>query len=753
MGWRVSSLVLALGLASGLFANRCPSRLNQLGSHFDPAHQKIHFALISRHAERVELLLFDSPHGVPLRTVQLSKGDNGTWSAEIDCPNSSPPLYYGYGFRLWGPNWRYSPTWLPGSEDGFLSDVDTHGNRFNPNKLVLDPYAKEVSHDPVSHAFNDPTVYSSGEGFRARDSSLAAPKGLILPSAPTKALSPLNRPFKDEIVYEVHLRGLTRGDLSLPEAERGTYRGAGKKAAYLKALGVTAVEFLPIHEFQNDLNSEESTAKNNYWGYMTLNYFAPDRRYATIESARTPGGVTKEFQEMVKAFHDEGIKVYLDVVYNHTAEGPSDPTGNYASILSFRGIDNQAYYQTSGRSYKDNNGCGPNFNCAHQVARDLILDSLKYYRDLGVDGFRFDLASVLGNTHAEGPHFSYDKMQEHNVLNRAIVELPARSAKGGTGVDLIAEPWAVNDHSYQQGHFPYHSDREAGWAEWNGTYRDEVRRSINPGGYPPTPGRLANRISGSFDHFGEDGRKPWHSVNFITAHDGFTLWDLFSYNHPVNGQGAPYGPSDGGDPHNNAWDQVMFGDSPQTTLARRRTAARTAMALNLLSLGVPMILGGDEFLRSQNGNNNAWNVDSKGSWLSWEHGPEQKAFTAFTRSAIAFRKSRSEFRPPEFAHGNALQWHQANGSRAEGAPYMDNAQNTFLGLRLETATYLAYSWGFDPAQIVLPEPTPGTQWHRVADTHASQEPWGNWASPGTEERIDSGTYPLQGRSLAVFVQK
>jgi isoamylase len=745
MGWRFSGFVLSLGLASVLFASHCPSRLIQLGSHFDPTTQKIRFGLVSRHAERVELLLFDSPHGPPIRTIEMSKSSEGKWFTEVDHRNPSMRLYYGY--RLWGPNWRYSPKWVPGSEEGFLSDVDAHGNHFNPNKLVLDPYAQEVSHDPLSPAFHDHTVYLTGDGFRAIDSGLAAPKGIVFAGAIPKTPSAIERPFKEEIIYEVHLRGFTRGDASIPESERGTYRGAARKAAYLSSLGVTAVEFLPIHESQNDLNSEDSTAGNNYWGYMTLNYFAPDRRYATKESARVPGGVTREFQDMVKAFHDVGIKVYLDVVYNHTGEG-------HASILSFRGIDNQAYYQTSGPNYKDNNGCGPNFNCAHKVVRDLIIDSLKHYRDLGVDGFRFDLASVLGNTHSEGLHFSYDKMKEHSVLNRAIVELPARSAKGGRGVELIAEPWAVNDDSYQQGHFPYHPEREAGWAEWNGKYRDDVRSSINRSGFgSPTPGQLAKRLAGSIDHFGDDGRKPWHSVNFITSHDGFTLWDLVSYNHPVNGQGPPYGPSDGGEPHNLAWDQTLPGDTVELTQSRRRTAARTAMALNLLSLGTPMILGGDEFLRSQNGNNNAWNVDSKGSWLSWDHAPQQKAFTAFTRSAIAFRKGHPELRPAEFLHGDSLKWYQADGSSAEGSHYMDNAQNTFLGYLVGGSTYIAYSWGFRPTHVTLPKAKPGKQWYRAADTHSTQEFWGNWAAAGNEERLSSSTYPLQGRSLAVFIEK
>ncbi len=370
---------------------------------------------------------------------------------------------------------------------------------------------------------------------------------------------------------------------------------------------MTAVEFLPLQETQNDTNDVDptGTAGDNYWGYMTVGYFAPDRRYA---ADRSPGGPTREFKEMVKAYHDAGLKVFVDVVYNHTAEGGpwSASDKNTYNLFSWRGLDNPTYYSLTGdrQSPWDNTGVGGNYNTANPVAQNLIVDSLAYWKDtLGVDGFRFDLASVLGNTCQHGC-FSYSRTDPGTALNRLAAEMPARPATGGSGVDWIAEPWAIGAGTYQVGNFP------AGWSEWNGIYRDTLRRDQNELGVAAvTPGELATRFAGSSDLYGDDGRRPAASVDFMVAHDGFTLKDLYSCNGKNNGQAWPYGPSDGGSDGNDSWDQG--GDA-----GAQRKAARNGTALLMLSAGIPMITGGDEYLRSLRCNNNPYNLDSPANWLT-----------------------------------------------------------------------------------------------------------------------------------------
>ncbi len=471
------------------------------------------FGLFSARATRIEVYLYDRPFGADerLRRV-LDKGAEGRWSTTISAEDLTAASLTGvvyYGYRVWGPNWPYVPSWRKGTLDGFVADVDADGNRFNPNKLLLDPYAREMSHDPVGPSWRDGGIYASGPTHRQRDSGPAASKGILLqggdgPSEVDVGTRPV-RALKDEVIYEVHVRGLTMADPSVPPALRGTYAGAALKADFLRALGVTAIELLPIHETQNDQNDiDVGTGGDNYWGYSTLSFFAPDRRYA---HDRSPGGPTRELRAMVKAFHDRGIKVYLDVVYNHTGEGGvwNGSSGDVASLLSFRGIDNATYYELTndGRFYYDNTGVGGNVNAAEPAVRDLIIDSLRYWSwEMGMDGFRFDLASVLGNA-CKRDCFRFDKLDPGNALNRAVRELPARPVAGGAGVDLIAEPWAIGGDSYQVGGFP------SGWAEWNGMYRDTVRRVQNKLGIDRvTMGQLAARLAGSSDLYGDDGRRP-----------------------------------------------------------------------------------------------------------------------------------------------------------------------------------------------------------------------------------------------------
>jgi isoamylase len=722
----------------------------------------INFRLFSSRATRVTLELYKGPRDAAPAMVHELTGNAETdiWAtsvpaAALEAAGLGGTVYYGY--RAWGPNWPYQASWTPGSLAGFVADVDAEGNRFNPNKLLLDPYALEVSHDPEAPEHRDGTVYGTGPDHRAKNSGPMAPKGIVVNATTTGVGTRPTRPFKDEVIYEVHLRGFTRNDPSVPAALRGTYAGAGRKAAYLKSIGVTAVELLPVQETQNETNDvAQGTQGDNYWGYMTLSYFAPDRRYA---ADRTPGGPTREFKDMVAAFHAEGIKVYTDVVYNHTGEGGLwDASGNVASLLSMRGLDNAAYYELAGdkRFYYDNTGCGANFNTAGDAARDLVVDSLWYWQTaLGVDGFRFDLASVLGNT-CESGCFNFDKMDPANVMNRSVAELPVRPAEGGAGVDLIAEPWAIGGNSYQVGNFP------SGWAEWNGAYRDTLRKDQNQMGVEPvTPGELATRIAGSSDLFADDGRRPFHSVNFLVAHDGFTLRDLYAYNGKNNGQAWPFGPSDGGEDTNRSWDQ---GGDP----AAQRQAARTGLALLMLSAGVPMITGGDERYRTQYGNNNAYNLDSDKNWLNWSPSVDTDRFASFARRLIRFRGAHAAFRPASFFTGSDrngdglkdITWLRDDGGQAD-AGYMGAPDRHFLGYRIDGAeagdsvasVYVAYNGWSGKVTATLPAPRAGRSWYRAGDTAGWMEGAGNFADPGQEARLDGGTYDLAGRSVLILIEK
>jgi isoamylase len=731
-----------------------------LGGRFNDAKTEVTFRVRSERATRLEVWVYNAAQGEAERARYVLQNEGGgRWAvrvpvAELRQKGVTGTIFYGY--RAWGPNWAFDAGWQPGSQAGFVADVNGQGDRFNPNKLLFDPYGFELSHDPVNPANADGTIYGTGPTHRLKDSGSKAPKSIVLDSIGGDFGAKPTRALKDEIVYEVHARGLTRADPSVPAAERGTYAGAARKAAYLKSLGVTAVEFLPVQETDNDANDvTASTVGDNYWGYMTLNYFSPDRRYAADKS---PGGPTREFRAMVKAFHEQGLKVYVDVVYNHTAEGGTwDGTGQTTSLFSMRGLDNAHYYELSNNPafYFDNTGIGANFNTTTGIAVDLVIDSLSYWKDaLGLDGFRFDLASVLGNRCFAGC-FEFDKLNPSNSLNRATNELPVRPAGGGAGVDLIAEPWAIGAGTYRVGDFP------AGWAEWNGAYRDTFRKDQNQLGLAAvTPGELATRFAGSSDLYADDGRKPWHSVNFIVAHDGFTLRDLYAYNGKNNLQPWPFGPSDGGEDHNVSWNQG--GD-----VALQRQAARNGLALLMLSAGVPMITGGDEMYRTQFGNNNVYNLDSDKNWLDWSAASTNANFLAFARRLMNFRLAHPALRPANFLTGAVgpsglkdVTWLNAGGGEAAGA-YMNDVNNHFLAYRLDGAKagdpaaslYVAYNGWSGVVTATLPPPRAGKAWYRVSDTASWMEAQGNFSDPGQEQRLNGSTYDLAGRSLLLLVER
>lgn len=766
--WGLTLVILCLCLAAA-FVDPARAQINRntLGARYDATKANIVFRVFSSRATRIELCLYSTATGQQekVRYVMVKDAATNVW--QKTCSVATLANSYGitgtvyYGYRAWGPNWTYVSTWTKGSSTGFISDVDAQGNRFNPNKLLIDPYALEISHDPATPTSNDGTFYASGPLYRTKDSGTVAPKGIVLSLDATSFGTKPTRAFKDDVVYEVHVRGLTKNDSSIPAADRGTYKGAAQKAAYLASLGITAVEFLPVQETQNDTNDVNPTTTDgdNYWGYMTLNYFAPDRRYS---ADKTPGGPTREFKAMVKAFHDAGIKVYIDVVYNHTGEGGAWNGGDSSTfnVMSWRGLDNPTYYcLTADKQFSwDNTGVGGNYNTFNPVAQDMIVDSLAYWRDtIGLDGYRFDLASVLGNTCEHGC-YNYDKTNSGTALNRIWRDLSPRPAGGGSGVELIAEPWAIGGNSYQVGNFP------SGWQEWNGIYRDTIRKDQNQLGVEAvTPGTLATRFAGSSDLYGDDGRKPWNSVNFIVAHDGFTLRDLYAYNGKNNLQAWPWGPSDGGEDNNHSWDQGGIATD-------QRKAARNGFALMMLNAGVPMLTGGDEFLRTQQGNNNAYNLDSTGNWLNYTWTTEQGWFNSFAKGMIAFRKAHPALRPANFYssvdnNGNVmeqLRWFTPAGTVPDAA-YFNNANNHALAYRVDgsefgdsaAAIYVAYNGWSGDVNFTLPWPGSGKNWYRVTDTSNWAEGTAQVSTPGSEAFIggENYVYNLRARGVLVLIAK
>lgn len=570
------------------------------------------FAVYSKHATRVVLEIFDASIGADatLACEMVKNPADNVWRANLGGAGTGTL----YGFRCWGPNWPFDPKWkLGNSSAGFIADVDANGNRFNPNKLLVDPYAREVSHDRMCPSLralgHDLRIYRSGDqsySYRSADGSSVAvpcrdfetgrlaPKGILLVEAPNSTIRP-QQPSENSLIYETHLAGLTRHPASnrltallaaypefasvpaVADDQRGTYRGAAMLAPYLKALGVNVVEFLPVQEFDNDDNPVDQVGAN-YWGYSTLGFFAPDRHYAYDKS---PGGPTQEFKEMVDAFHRQGIEVYLDVVYNHTGEGGNlDGDSGKVTITSFLGLDAAEYYAQQNAWLKDEHtGCGNELAFPSDVNRQLVLDSIKYWTEaMGVDGFRFDLAPVLAND----PSLIAGLADYANRLQ----------------VEVVAEPWAVN--LQEQGKFP------SGWAEWNDQFRNVVRDFVRGSGDAI---EFTDVLVGDRDRFGNEGAR--RSVNFVVAHDGFTLADLVSYDAKTNTSLAwPFGPSDGGTDDNRS---SAYG---QNSVIRRQQL-RNLWVILAVSRGVPMMVAGDEFARTQNGNNNPYAIDSVATWNNY----------------------------------------------------------------------------------------------------------------------------------------
>ncbi|MEQ1504436.1 MAG: alpha-amylase family glycosyl hydrolase [Myxococcota bacterium] len=688
------------------------------------------FRVRSRNATRIEVWVYPAPTDAAAATiVPLTRSGDDLWSADVD-RDALGGVYYG--LRAWGPNWGWDPAWVPGSEAGFVADVDGAGNRFDPNKLLLDPGGREVSHDPGP----DLGPYTTGDR-RAEDTGPFAPKSVLV--EPADPPSPgVARPPEDAVVYEVHVRGLTMLDPDVPEDLRGTYAGAALRAPALAALGVTAIELLPVHETINDQNDlTDDASGDNYWGYSTLGFFAPDRRYAADQG---PGGPTAEFRAMVEAYHAVGVDVYLDVVYNHTAEGGTWGNADVAPLLSFRGVDNAAYYELSGvTGYRNDNGVGPNWNAVDPIGRDTVLDSLRYFAtELGVDGFRFDLAPILGNGCATDC-FSWEPDDPAGILARAADELD---------VVLIAEPWGTNGETYRAGQFP------VGWSEWNDGYRDAIRADQNLLNVRDTTLRsVVDGLSGSPGRY-DDGRPPSASVPYLVSHDGFTLADLYGCDASDNDQPWPYGPSGGGSNNNLSWD---YNGDP---VAQRR-AARTGIGLLSVSAGIPMITGGDEVLRSQRCNNNPYNLDSVATWIDWAAlDAENAAIREYTRKVLAFRGAHPALRPADWRDDTpgAMVLYEPGGAVASNG-YLDDPTRHALAVWLDgapagddaNAILVLYNGWSDGVTFTLPGAPSGDRWRLASDSHEWLEGEDNALEVGQETPLPEDRYLLGARSIAVLV--
>jgi len=667
-----------------------PGRPHPLGATWDG--EGTNFAVFSEHGEAVELCLFDDDGAE--RRLALPEVTAHVWHGYV--PEVGPGQRYG--FRVHGP---YEPN---------------RGHRFNAAKLLLDPYARAIEGRVGWH--------ESVFGYRVggddltpddRDSAGHVPRSVVAQdNFPWGDDRRPDVPWADTVIYEAHVRGFTRLHPDVPQRKRGSYAAMGSPAVidHLQRLGVTTLELLPVHHYV----AEREVAKRgltNYWGYNSVGFFAPEARYC---SSGSRGEQVREFKAMVRNLHAAGIEVVLDVVYNHTAEG-----NQLGPTLSFRGLDNRAYYRTvdhDARLYMDYTGCGNTLNVRHPQVLALIMDSLRYWvTEMHVDGFRFDLASSLARSFHEVDRLSafFDLIHQDPVVSR---------------VKLIAEPWDVGEGGYQVGNFPVR------WTEWNGRYRDTIRDFWR--GAETGVADIAYRLTGSSDLYQSDGRRPYASVNFVTAHDGFTLNDLVSYNEKHN-QANGEDNRDGSD-DNRSWNCGAEGptDDPEVVALRERQK-RNFLVSVLLSAGVPMLAAGDELSRSQGGNNNAYCQDNELSWLDWSTDERRAALMEFTRAIIALRRDHPVFRRRNFYQGQAIHgsgvkdigWFTPDGAEMTEALWQAPDISTlgvFLngdeipdqgprGQRIADDSFLLLlNGGAEPANFTLPGRPWGKEYELVLDT-------------------------------------
>jgi glycogen operon protein len=692
-----------------------------LGATWDGAG--VNFAVFAENASNVVLCLFDSPDAErESDRVRLRHQTDLVWHAYL--PDIVPGQLYGY--RVHGP---YDPA---------------KGHRFNPHKVVLDPYAKLIGRDL---RWDDSLFgYEVGDAaqdlsFDERDNAPFAPLAAVIDQSFTWGDDrPPRVPWHKTFIYELHVKGFTQLNPLVPDKLRGTYAGLASESAikHLQDLGVTAVELLPVHHFLNDRHLLEK-GLINYWGYNTLSYFAPEARYT---ATTIPQDTVQQFKMMVRAMHAAGIEVILDVVYNHTAEG-----NQMGPTLSFRGVDNPAYYRLSpedSRYHMDFTGCGNTLNMTHPRVLQLIMDSLRYWvTEMRVDGFRFDLASTLARELHDVNRLGafFDIIHQDPILSQ---------------VKLIAEPWDVGPGGYQVGNFP------PGWSEWNGIYRDVMRRFWKGDG--GLVSEFATRIAGSSDLYQDDGRKPYNSVNFITCHDGFTLQDLVSYNekhNEANGEENRDGAND-----NNSWNCGVEGptDDP-AIIALREKQKRNIIATLFLSQGVPMLLGGDELSHTQQGNNNTYCQDNELTWLDWDLDERRLRFVSFVRRVVRIWMTQPVFQRRKFFKGRAIR-----GSDIKDISFLNPSGKEMsdadwsagyvqcMGVRLagdliddedergepivgETILILLNAY-WEPISFTLPKTKADQCWERLLDT----------ADDGGDPlRLQpNDQYALQDRSLVVL---
>jgi isoamylase len=669
-----------------------PGRPYPLGSTWDG--EGINFAIYADHASDVELCLFnDETDQSEFIKIKLAERTHHIWHVYI--PGLAPGQLYGY--RVNGP---FDPE---------------NGHRYNVNKLLIDPYAKGIAgvinwHDALfGYILGDEQEDLS---FNEMDSAPFIPKSIVIDQAyDWDNEQPLDIPYHESIIYELHVKGFTNQHPDIPEEIRGTYAGLGHPVSvnYLKSLGVTAIELMPVHQFVNDRHLVEK-GLSNYWGYNTIGFFSPDIRYAASSER---GGQVLEFKNMVKAMHQAGIEVILDVVYNHTAEG-----NHMGPTLSFKGVDNQSYYRLTEdqRYYMDYTGTGNTLNANLPNVLRLIMDSLRYWiTEMHVDGFRFDLAPALARElHAVNKLSAFfDIIHQDPVISQ---------------VKLIAEPWDIGEGGYQVGNFPHE------WAEWNGKYRDCIRDYWR--GADSMLGEFAQRFTGSPDLYQDDLRRPTASVNFITAHDGFTLHDLVTYNdkhNDANGEG-----NQDGERHNSSCNYGIEGetDDQQINLIRDRQK-RNLLTTLFLSQGIPMLVAGDEFGRTQQGNNNAYCQDNEISWLNWVEADE--SLFAFTQQLIHLRKKHPVFCRRRWFQGMPIKgiglediaWFLPEGMEMEEhnwkedfakslAIYLNGQDLKSTGVHGEKITddnfYLMFNAHYEGLDYNLPNERYGVEWIKVLDT-------------------------------------
>ncbi|MFO6453479.1 MULTISPECIES: glycogen debranching protein GlgX [unclassified Aeromicrobium] len=694
-----------------------PGSAYPLGATFDGTGTN--FAVFSESAEFVELCLFDEA-GTETR-VRLEEVDGFVHHGFLlgVAPGQR------YGFRVHGP---YDPE---------------RGYRCNPAKLLIDPYAKAISgavhwdRSLFAYDLDDP------DQMNEDDSAGHVPYSIVINPYFDWANDRLPRtPYNESLIYEAHVKGLTMTHPDVPESLRGTYAGIAHPAIveHLKSIGVTAIELLPVHQFLNDHYLVEK-GLTNYWGYNTIGFFAPHADYAAH-----PGRQVEEFKGMVRALHQADIEVILDVVYNHTGEG-----NHLGPTLSMRGIDNCAYYRLvegDEQHYMDYTGTGNSLNVRHPHTLQLIMDSLRYWvTEMHVDGFRFDLAATLARE-----FYDVDKLATFFEL---VQQDPVVSQ-----VKLIAEPWDVGPGGYQVGNFPPQ------WSEWNGLYRDTVRDFWR--GEPATLGEFASRIAGSSDLYQDNGRRPYASINFVTAHDGFTLNDLVTYNDKHNEANGEDG-RDGAD-DNRSWNCGVEGPTDdEEVLELRRRQRRNLMATLLLSQGVPMILHGDEIGRSQGGNNNVYCQDNEVSWVDWDSRAEERALLEFTSALTAFRQRHPIFRRRRFFEGKPvrkadelrdIEWFTPSGDEMEEQNWEDElgksiavflngdaiADRDARGMRVTDDSFvLAFNAHSEPADFTLPPEDYGAGWKVVVDSST-----GAVEQPGAETLGALASFTAPPRSLVVL---